>query len=266
MTTELIVCGAAGRMGREIVRLLAQHRDVVLKGAIEAPHHALLGQDAGVTAGAPASGVAITSDLSRLITRDTVVVDFSSPEATLEHLRIAVNHQAPIVVGTTGFSAAQEAELERLAPQTRCLISSNMSLGVALLTKLVELGARALGDGFDVEILELHHRHKVDAPSGTALSLARVIAQAKGLSDTTFCYGREGRVGPRPRNQIGILAARGGDVVGDHIVLFAGNAERIELTHRAQSRECFARGAIRAAVWLKNQPNGRYTMRDVLGL
>ncbi|GBD26418.1 4-hydroxy-tetrahydrodipicolinate reductase [bacterium HR30] len=266
MTTGVIVCGAAGRMGREIIRLLPEYKTLSLKAAIEAPQHPLLGQDAGTVAGGQPNGVSITDDLDRFLSGNVVVIDFSSPAASLRHLRAAVAHQAPIVIGTTGFAPAEQQVIEELAPRTRCLISSNMSIGVALLSKLAEIAARLLGDGFDIEIVEMHHRYKVDAPSGTALSLASAISKAKGLAPTALCFGREGRVGPRPQEQIGVLALRGGDVVGDHTVIFAGHAERIELVHRAQSRECFARGALSAALWLPTQPVGRYSVRDMLGL
>ncbi len=266
MTTGVIVCGAAGRMGREIIRLLPEYKELALKGAIEAPQNPFLGQDAGVVAGVQPSSVPIVGELEQVLSSDTVIVDFSSPSASLRHLQSAVRHQAPIVIGTTGFTSAEEEQLDHLAPQTRCLISSNMSIGIALLTRLAEIATQSLGGGFDVEIVEMHHRHKVDAPSGTALSLARAIAQTRGQVGTRLCFGREGRVGPRPAEQIGVLALRGGDIVGDHTVIFAGNAERIELVHRAQSRECFARGALAAALWLRAQPVGRYSIRDMLGL
>lgn len=266
MARGVIVCGAAGRMGKKIIRLLPQYETLSLKGAVEAPQHPLLGQDAGLVAGAQPTGVSITYELEPFLSGDVVIVDFTSPAASLEHLRAAVQHQVPIVIGTTGFTAKEEDELDHLARQTRCLISANMSIGVALITKLAEIAASSVADRFDIEIVEMHHRHKVDAPSGTALSLARAIMHARGAVQGTLCFGREGRVGPRPQEQIGVLAVRGGDVVGDHTVIFAGNAERVELVHRAQSRECFARGALSAAMWLPDQPIGRYSVRDMLGL
>ncbi|GIW42900.1 MAG: 4-hydroxy-tetrahydrodipicolinate reductase [Candidatus Binatia bacterium] len=266
MPRDIVICGAAGRMGREILRLLPEHPEFALKGAVERPNHPLLGQDAGSVAGISPLGVRIHHDLESFMGANVVVVDFSSPEASLQHLRSAVHHQAAIVIGTTGFSAQQTSELDELADKTRCLVSSNMSLGIAVLTKLAELAALALKDSFDIEIVEMHHRHKVDAPSGTALTLADAVARVTGTPRTSFRYGREGRIGPRARGEIGILALRGGDVVGDHTVVFAGGAERIELVHRAQSRECFARGALKAASWLCNQPVGRYSIRDMLGI
>lgn len=266
MMLPIIVCGAAGRMGREIIKLLPEYPDFVLAGAIEAPGHPLLGQDAGLVAGARACGVPLVDSLTGRLASDVTIIDFSQPEATLAHLRGAVQSGAAIVIGTTGFSAAQEKELEQLAPRTRCFVSSNMSVGVAIILRLAELAATHLGAEYDVEIFEMHHRHKVDAPSGTALSLARAVAKVRGLTDSHFRFGRHGRVGPRPREEIGLLALRGGDVVGDHTLVFAGNAERIELVHRAQNREAFARGALRAAKWLQGQPPGRYSMREMLGL
>lgn len=266
MTIPIIVCGAAGRMGREIIKLLPEYPDLTLEGALEAPGHPLLGQDAGAVAGTKALGIPLTDRLAGHLSPNITIVDFSQPEAALEHLRDAVASGAAIVIGTTGFSPAQERELYQLAPRTRCLVASNMSTGVALLAKLAELAATHLGADYDIEIFEMHHRHKVDAPSGTALSLARTVADARGLSESHFRFGRQGRRGPRPRDEIGLLALRGGDVVGDHTIVFAGNGERIELVHRAHNREAFARGALRAVRWLQGQIPGRYSMRDLLGL
>lgn len=265
MPTGIVVCGAAGRMGKTLVGLVSQSEQTVLTGALEAPGHPALGQDAGAVAGVGHLGVAVTVDFAAVATPDSVTLDFTNAAAALDHLRIAAQKRSPIVIGSTGFTPPQQAELDRLAPQTRCVIAPNMSVGIAVLQRLVHEAARALPD-FDAEIVEIHHRMKIDAPSGTALALGRTIAEATRRSlATAAVYGREGVVGQRPKNEIGILAARGGDVVGDHTVIFAGLGERIELTHRAQSRDCLARGAIRAALWLINQPPGRYGMSDVLG-
>ena len=266
MSVPLIVCGAAGRMGREIIRILADYPQFSLAAAVEAPGHELLGADAGSIAGLQPLGVALVENLEGVISSDVTIIDFSQPEASLRNMHAAVAQGASIVVGTTGFSPEQQHQLYELGRQTRAFIAANMSVGVALLTKLAELAATILSADFDVEILEMHHRNKVDAPSGTALALARAVAAVRNISSTEFRFGREGRVGPRPENEIGILALRGGDVVGDHTVVFAGKGERLELVHRASSRETFARGALRAALWLREQPPGCYTMRDMLGL
>jgi 4-hydroxy-tetrahydrodipicolinate reductase len=264
--TAIVVCGAAGRMGKTLIGLLSQNSATTLAGAIEAPQHPALGKDAGEVAGVGPLGIAIGSDFAAAAKPDAVALDFTNAAAALEHLRTAVERQSPIVIGSTGFTAAQQAELDSLAPHTRSVIAPNMSVGIAVLQRLVYAAAQALPD-FDPEIIEIHHRMKVDAPSGTALALGRTLAEATGrrFADDAV-YGREGVVGQRHDKEIGILALRGGDIVGDHTVIFAGLGERIELTHRAQSRDCLARGAIRAALWLVGQPVGRYSMADVLGL
>jgi 4-hydroxy-tetrahydrodipicolinate reductase len=263
--TGLIVCGAAGRMGKTLINLISQNASATLAGALEASGHAALGKDAGTVAGVGPLGVPITDNFTAVARPDTVTLDFTNAAAALDHLRAAVDRKSPIVIGSTGFTSAQQAELDQLARHTRCVIAPNMSVGIAVLQRLAREAAAVLGD-FDPEIVEIHHRMKVDAPSGTALALARTIAQATGRSfETDVVYGREGNVGPRTTNELGVTALRGGDVVGDHTVIFAGLGERLELTHRAQSRDCLARGAIRAAIWLVHQPIGRYTMADVLG-
>jgi 4-hydroxy-tetrahydrodipicolinate reductase len=267
MPTRMIVCGAAGRMGRTLIGLIAQSDAAALTGAVEAIGHPAVGKDAGEIAGAGHLGVPIRDDFAAALSPDTVALDFTTAAAALDHLRAAVEQRSPIVIGATGFNAQQQAEIDRLAPQTRCLIAPNMSVGITVLQRLVREAAVALGGDFDPEVVEMHHRMKVDAPSGTALALGRTVAEATGRSFTgDAVYGRHGMVGQRPPKEIGILALRGGDVVGDHTVVFAGLGERLELTHRAQSRECLARGAIRAALWLAQQPAGRYGMADVLGL
>ncbi len=267
MTTAMIVCGAAGRMGRTLVGLIAHNPAATLVGAVEAEGHAALGTDAGELASVGRLGVAVSADYERVLADNAVTLDFTTAAAALEHLRACAARRAPIVIGSTGFNAAQQAELDRLAAHTRCVIAPNMSVGVAVLQQLVRQAATALGPEFDPEIVEMHHRMKLDAPSGTALALARTLSEATGRTlSSDAVYGREGLVGQRRSNEVGILALRGGDVVGDHTVIFAGLGERIELTHRAQSRDCLARGAIRAALWLMQQPVGRYGMSDVLGL
>ena len=265
MPVPVVVCGAVGRMGRTLIALICQNPALALVGAVEANGHAALGTDAGDAAGVGRVGIAITSDFASVATADVVSLDFTNAAAALEHLRIAVAQRSAIVIGSTGFAPTEQVELGSLASQTRCVIAPNMSVGIAVLQRLVRDAAAVLSD-FDPEIVEMHHRMKIDAPSGTALALAQTVAEATGRTLTRDAvYGREGVIGQRPQNAIGVVALRGGDVVGDHTVIFAGLGERIELTHRAQNRECLARGALRAALWLKDQPPGRYSMHDVLG-
>jgi 4-hydroxy-tetrahydrodipicolinate reductase len=267
MATNIIVCGAAGRMGRLLVSLVQEHPETQLVGAVEAQGHPAVGKDAGEVAGIGPIGIRVTADYEAVAAPDNVTLDFTVAEAALEHLRTAVTREAAIAIGTTGFSAEQRREAERIAPRTRTLIAPNMSVGVNVLLKIVADVARILQEGFDPEIVEIHHRFKVDAPSGTALALGRAIASAQGKDfDRHAVLARQGITGQRTDDEIGIVALRGGDIVGDHTVIFAGFAERLELTHRAQSRECLARGALRAALWLPQQPPGLYSMKDVLGL
>lgn len=267
MPTSMIVCGAAGRMGRTLVNLIAHNDAAQLVGAVELAGHPALGQDAGTVAGVGHLGVTIGDDFRSLARAGAVTLDFTNAAAALEHLRAAVEHRSAIVIGSTGFTAQQHAQIDRLGPQTRCVIAPNMSVGIAVLQRLVREAATALGADFDPEIVEMHHRMKADAPSGTALSLGKTVAEATGRTfSADAVYGREGMAGPRQQKELGILALRGGDVVGDHTVIFAGLGERIELTHRAQSRDCLARGAVRAGLWIVRQPPGRYSMSDVLGL
>jgi len=267
MATSMIVCGAAGRMGRTLVNLIAQNPATRLVGAVEAVNHPALGQDAGAVAGVGTMGVPISDDFAAVARADTVALEFTTAAAVGGHLQTAVARRSAIVIGATGFTPDQEALVARLAPQTRTVVAPNMSVGITVLQRLVHEAARVLGGDFDPEIVEMHHRMKVDAPSGTALALGRTLADATGRDFAAHAvHGRSGMVGQRPPQEIGILALRGGDVVGDHTVIFAGLGERIELTHRAQSRECLARGAIRAGLWLAEQPPGRYGMSDVLGM
>jgi 4-hydroxy-tetrahydrodipicolinate reductase len=254
-------------MGRAITALIAAEPRARLAAAVEMAAHPALGQDAGVLAGGQPLGVALSSDYAAAAQPDTVTLDFTAAPAAIEHLRVAVKQRAGIVIGTTGFSADEQRELDQLAPQTRCVVAANMSIGVNVLLQLVERAAAVLGDAFDAEIVEMHHRMKVDAPSGTALALGRAAAAGYQRDfDQVKRLAREGIVGKRTDREIGIVALRGGDVVGDHTVVFSGIGERLELSHRAQSRDCLARGALRAGLWLADQPAGRYSMREVLGL
>jgi 4-hydroxy-tetrahydrodipicolinate reductase len=268
MATKLVVCGAAGRMGRLIIGLAREAEHATIVGAVESEGHPALGRDAGEIAGGRALGVKLTADYAAVAAPDTVTLDFTIAPAALAHLRTAAANRAAIVIGTTGFSAGESREAKALAEKTRTLIAANMSVGVNVLTKLVAEAARLLGPAFDPEITEVHHRMKVDAPSGTAIALARAVAQALGRdAESAQISARRGTIGKRSDEEIGVMALRGGDVVGDHTVYFLGHGERLELVHRAQSRECLARGAVRAALWLAEQKKpGLYTMADVLGL
>jgi 4-hydroxy-tetrahydrodipicolinate reductase len=263
----LVVCGAAGRMGRLLIALARDDARLRVAGAVEAPDHPALGRDAGELAGGGPLGVRVTAGLGAVCAPEQVVLDFTVPEATLGHVRVAAERGAGLVVGTTGFDAKQQRELRSVAARTRAVWAPNMSVGVTVLTELVAAAARLLDPSFEAEVVEIHHHAKRDAPSGTALALARAAAAARGQDfEKSAVLAREGLVGPRRPDEIGIVALRAGDAVGDHTVVFGGLGERIELTHRAQSRDCLARGALRAALWVAGRPPGLYSMRDVLGL
>ncbi|OGL26792.1 MAG: 4-hydroxy-tetrahydrodipicolinate reductase [Candidatus Rokubacteria bacterium RIFCSPLOWO2_12_FULL_69_21] len=254
-------------MGCRVIACLADAPDLALVGALEAPGHAALGRDAGEVAGIGRLGVPVTPTPPAVLTRDRILVEFSVPEATLEHLRIVARGGGRAVIGTTGFTAPQREEIARLAEKVPILVSPNMSVGVNLAFKLLAQMAQTLGDEYDVEITEIHHRFKKDAPSGTALRMAEVIAGALGRDlSRVAVYGRQGTPGERTRDEIGLLSLRSGDVVGEHTVTFGNLGERLELTHRAHSRDTFARGAIRAARFIAGAPPGLYSMQDVLGL
>ncbi len=264
---ELVVAGAAGRMGGRILALAREAPDLRVVGALERPGHPALGRDAGELAGAGALGVPVTADPAAVLARDRVLVEFTAPEATLEHLRVAAARGARAVVGTTGLAPAQVDELRRLATGTAVVFSPNMSVGVTLAFRLLAEMARALGDEYDVEITEIHHRMKKDAPSGTAARMAEVIARALGRDlGQVGVYGRHGLVGERGAKEIGVHALRGGDVVCEHTVVFSTLGERLELTHRAHSRDTFARGALRAVRFVATAAPGCHSMDDVLGL
>jgi 4-hydroxy-tetrahydrodipicolinate reductase len=234
---------------------------------LESPQNPALGKDAGENTGLGAIGVPITGNVQEVLKNCDVLIEFSAPGASLEHIKAAAEMGKAIVVGTTGFSTEQRKEIADKGPLTRCLVAPNMSMGVNLLFSLAGSVARALGAEYDVEIIEAHHKMKKDAPSGTANKLAEVISEALGRDlGSVGVYGRQGMVGERTPSEIGVMAVRGGDIVGDHTVMFITGGERIELVHRAHSRDAFAKGAIQAALWLVLQPNGLYEMRDVLGL
>lgn len=263
MKVRLAVNGAAGRMGQRIVALAHQESDMEVVAAIDAPSSPALGRDAGEIAGIGTIGVPITSELPLSVHPDCVI-DFSTPGGTKAILAVCVARQIPLIIATTGHSAEQKAEIEAAAHQTAILFSPNMSLVVNLLFKLTRITAEVLrGKGFDVEIIERHHRFKKDAPSGTALRFAEIIREVQG---GRFIYGREGLTGERSAEEIGIHAIRGGDNVGEHTIIFTTLGETLELVHKGHSRDSYARGALLAAKYLANRPAGRYTMDDVLGL
>jgi 4-hydroxy-tetrahydrodipicolinate reductase len=264
---RLVVAGAAGRMGRTLVKLIGETPGVALSGALERPGASALGQDAGILAGVSALGVAITDDPLPLLIDTDGIVDFSSPSSTVELAALAAQARIAHVIGTTGLSEADLAKLAAAAWHAPIVRSGNMSLGVNLLASLVRRAARALGEEFDVEILEMHHRGKVDAPSGTALLLGEAAAEGRGVELKSHSErGREGITGPRQPGAIGFASLRGGGVIGDHSVVFAGDGERITLSHQAEDRALFARGALKAALWARGRKPGLYAMADVLGL
>ena len=266
MSVQIAIAGVSGRMGRALLEAVAADAGCALHAAIDRLGSPLVGQDVGVAWGA-ASGVRVT-DLPAAALQDAqALIDFTRPEATFGYLDACIAAGVPLVIGTTGFDEAGKARIAAAAGQIPIVFAPNMSVGVNLLMKLAELAAQVLQDGYDIEIIEAHHRHKVDAPSGTALGLGQAVARAIDR-DLASCavYGREGVTGERDPKTIGFATVRGGDIVGDHTLLFAGIGERVELTHKASSRATFAQGALRAAKWLQGRAPGLYDMRDVLGL
>jgi 4-hydroxy-tetrahydrodipicolinate reductase len=261
--TRIAIAGVGGRMGQALVQAVADHPEALLGAASEREGSALLGQP--IAGQDP--GVRVVADLASVAADFDVLIDFTRPDATVAHAALCRAHDKRLVVGTTGLSAAQEGDLRAAAQEVPVVFAPNMSVGVNLTFKLVELAARVLGDDVDIEIIEAHHRHKVDAPSGTALRLGRIVAETLGRDlGTDAVYGREGHTGARERRTIGFATVRAGDIVGEHTTLFAADGERLEITHRASSRLTFAAGAVRAAVWLSGQDPGLYDMQDVLGL
>lgn len=264
---RIAVCGAGGRMGRALIAAVQAAEGAELTVAVERPESALIGSDAGELAGVGRLGVALSGSLADVVERFDVVIDFTAPAATVAHLALCRAHGKGIVIGTTGLDAAQRAQIDSAAADTPVVYSGNYSVGVNVSLKLLELAARTFGDTVDIDVLEAHHRHKVDAPSGTALMMGEAVAGALGrkLEDVAV-YAREGHTGPRDRQSIGFQTLRGGDTVGDHTVFFFGEGERVEIRHVATNRANFANGAVRAAIWLAGRPAARYDMRDVLGL
>jgi 4-hydroxy-tetrahydrodipicolinate reductase len=264
---RLAVPGAAGKMGRMILKVIAETPTCELVAAVERPQSDALGRDAGTLAGLAPSGVIVKSELDEALDRADVIIDFTAPVATAWTVTRAAEREVAMVIGTTGLGEAELRAVEKAAERIPIVLSANMSLGVNVLFGLLQQAARALGPAYDVEIVELHHRLKKDAPSGTALAMAHVLAEALGRDlGKVGRFGREGDVGQRKPEEIAVLAVRGGDIVGEHTAYFCGLGERLELTHRASSRETFARGAVRAAEWLRERDPGLYDMQDVLGL
>ena len=266
-TLKIGVLGAGGRMGRMVTQVAQETAGCALAGGVEPAGSPFLGQDLGALAGLGPLGVAVEADAAALIARADAVIEFSTPAATVAHAGLAAEAGTVHVIGTTGLGAADEAALAEAAARTAIVYAPNMSLGVNLLMSLVERVARALDPDYDIEVFEMHHRHKVDAPSGTALGLGRAAAAGRGVDlDEVAARARDGHTGARQAGDIGFAVLRGGDVVGDHTVVFAAEGERLELTHRASSRAIYARGAVKAALWARGKPPGLYTMKDVLGL
>jgi 4-hydroxy-tetrahydrodipicolinate reductase len=265
--TDVVVAGAAGRMGSRIVACLQGDAGLKVVGALEAAGHAALGGDAGEIAGVGKIGVPLTADARAVIVKDRVLIEFSVAEATLSHLELVASTGARAVIGTTGFTPAQRERIAELGRRAAIMLAPNMSVAVNVAYQALTLIARALGDDYDVEITEIHHRFKKDAPSGTALEMAKVVATGLGRDlEKVAVYGRQGLTGERTPKEIGVMSLRSGDVVGEHTVSFGTLGERLELTHRAHSRDTFARGALRAARWIVARPPGLYSMQDVLGL
>jgi 4-hydroxy-tetrahydrodipicolinate reductase len=262
---KIAIAGASGKMGRTLIETVLQNPQLTLAVALDQPNSPHLGQDAGAPLGVP-TGVAITSDLQALAGADCLI-DFTRPQGTLAHLQSCQAHGVKMVIGTTGFDAADQAAIAQAAQKIAIVFAPNMSVGVNATLKLLEVAAKILNSGYDVEVFEAHHRHKVDAPSGTALKMGEVIAKAwdKPLDDIAT-WARHGHTGARENGTIGFSVVRGGDIVGDHTVYFCGTGERIEITHRSSSRATYAQGSLRAAQFLADKPNGLYDMSAVLGI
>jgi len=268
MSIKIGITGAAGRMGRTLIEAIDQSTyGITLAAAVEQPDSSLVGADAGELAGLSKNGVAVVGNLAEVIDQVDVLIDFTMPAATVANAKLCAQHGTSMVIGTTGFSIEQQGDLDAAIANVAVCRTTNFSTGVNLCFQLLDMAARVLGDEADVEVYEAHHRHKVDAPSGTALSMGGVVANALGrdLAEVAV-YGREGQTGARDRDTIGFATVRGGDIVGDHTVTFAAEGERVEITHKSSSRMSFARGAVRAANWLSGAKPGLYDMQDVLGL
>jgi len=264
---RLVIAGAGGRMGRTLVRAIADSKDFTLAGALEDARSPLIGWDSGTLAGLPENGIKLAADAAPLLAKADGLIDFTAPVATVAFAAVAAPARKVHIIGTTGLSAPDEAKIKDAAKSAVIVKSGNMSLGVNLLAALTKRVAKTLDKSFDIEILEMHHNQKVDAPSGTALMLGRAAAEGRGIDlDRNSVRSRDGNTGARHAGDIGFANLRGGSVVGEHSVIFAGLAERIELSHKAEDRMIFARGALHAALWARNQKPGLYSMMDVLGL
>lgn len=261
------IIGAAGRMGRMLIEATLAHPDATLAACVDVPGSSLIGVDAAELVGQAACGVTLCDNLPQVVKDADVFIDFTVAASTVQNIAICRDAGTRLVIGTTGLNAEQQATLRSASKQVAICYAPNYSVGVNLCFKLLEIAASVLGDEVDVEVMEAHHRHKVDAPSGTALRMGEVVAQTLGRNlDDCAVYGREGHTGARERSTIGFATVRAGDIVGDHTVLFAGEGERVEITHKASSRMAFAKGAVRAALWLGEKDSGLYDMQDVLGL
>lgn len=267
MTVKIGVTGAAGRMGKMLIEAISAADGVELTAAIERPDSSLVGADAGELAGVGKNNVKIAGDLVSVINDLDVLIDFTIPQATLSNAKLCADHQKKIVIGTTGLTSEERNTIENYQQNTALCIAANYSTGVNACLALLENAASILGDDYDVEIYEAHHRHKIDAPSGTALAMGDAVAKTLNRDlQKVAIYGREGQTGAREKETIGFATVRGGDVHGDHTVMFMADGERVEITHKASSRMAFARGAVRAAAWINNKNAGLFNMRDVLGL
>ncbi|MGH1449648.1 MAG: 4-hydroxy-tetrahydrodipicolinate reductase [Pseudomonadaceae bacterium] len=264
---RIAVIGAAGRMGKTLIEAISQAEGAQLTAAIERPESSLVGSDAGELAGVGRNGVVVQDSLGKVLDDFDVLIDFTHPSTTLVNLELCRGAGKAMVIGTTGFTDQQKELLSKAATDVPIVFAPNFSVGVNLCLKLLDMAARVMGDEADIEIIEAHHRHKVDAPSGTALRMGEVVANAVGRDlNEVAVYGREGQTGARDRQTIGFATVRAGDVVGDHTVLFATEGERVEITHKASSRMTFAKGAVRSALWLDGRGAGLYDMQDVLSL
>lgn len=265
--TKIAIAGAAGRMGKTLIEACTQRSGVQISAAIERPGSSLVGVDAGELAGTARQNLKLVDDINSVVNDFEVLIDFTTPETTMANLAACQSAGRKMVIGTTGFSEDQRSRITATAKDIAIVFAPNMSVGVNVCLKLLEIVAQVMNDDIDIEVIEAHHRHKIDAPSGTALAMGEVVAKALGrnLAECAV-YGREGRTGERDRQTIGFESIRAGDIVGEHTVMFAGIGERIEITHKASSRMTFAKGAVRAAQWLNQRSSGLYDMQQVLGL
>jgi 4-hydroxy-tetrahydrodipicolinate reductase len=264
---NIIVSGAAGRMGSRIIALSKDNKNLKIIGALERRDHNKIGCDIGEIIGISKINVKLSSNITDVAEKADVLIEFSNPKTSLEHIKITSDRSISMVIGTTGFNNEETADIKHYTEKIPCVLAPNMSVGVNLLLKVIRDVAKVLGDDYDVEIIEAHHRLKKDAPSGTAIKMAQVIANALNRNfEETVIYTRKGLIGERTKKEIGIQTIRAGDIVGEHTVIFGGLGERIEITHKASSRDTFARGALKAALWVPKQKPGLYDMQDVLGL